>query len=86
MSFWRSDIVKINGFNNDFVGWGREDSEFVIRLLNAGLDRLYLKFAGVGYHLYHNENSRASLLENDKILENTINNKLTRCENGLDSI
>lgn len=83
MAFWREDVIRINGFNEDFIGWGREDSEFVHRLLNQGLQRLYLKFAGVGYHLYHNENSRQSLSENDKILQNTIDNKLTYCENGI---
>ncbi|KII81203.1 glycosyltransferase family 2 protein [Vibrio renipiscarius] len=83
MAFWRADVIEVNGFNQDFVGWGREDSEFVHRMLNAGKERLYLKFSGVGYHLYHNENSRASLAENDAILENTIDNKLTRCENGV---
>ncbi|MDG2565832.1 family 2 glycosyl transferase, partial [Vibrio parahaemolyticus] len=35
-------------------------------------------------HLYHVENSRASLGQNDEILENTIKNKLKRCENGVD--
>ncbi|CAM4090121.1 glycosyltransferase family 2 protein [Vibrio neonatus] len=84
MSFWRNDVFSINGFNEDFVGWGREDSEFVHRLLNSNLNRLYLKFAGIGYHLYHNENSREQLTQNDKILENTISNSLKRCENGLD--
>ncbi|MEF1211136.1 glycosyltransferase [Vibrio alginolyticus] len=32
----------------------------------------------------HVENSRASLGQNDEILENTIKNKLKRCENGVD--
>lgn len=84
MSFWKEDLLAVNGFNNDFIGWGREDSEFVIRLLNSGLNRLYLKFMGVGYHLHHVENSKAVLAKNDLILKNTINNKLVRCENGLD--
>lgn len=84
MSFWLSDCLEINGFNNQFIGWGREDSDFVLRMLNLGKDRLYLKFSGVGYHLYHNENSRASLSENDAILERTIQEKLTRCEQGID--
>lgn len=83
MGFWKQDLIKVNGFNNDFVGWGREDSEIVIRLLNAGLNRLYLKFAAVAYHLYHHEIDRGSLPENDILLNNTINNQLTRCENGL---
>ncbi|WP_217540395.1 glycosyltransferase family 2 protein [Vibrio metschnikovii] len=84
MSFWKRDILDVNGFNNDFVGWGREDSEFVHRMLNSGKSRLYLKFAGVGYHLYHVENSRASLTQNDEILDNTIKNALKRCQNGID--
>ncbi len=86
MAFWKSDVIAINGFNQDFVGWGREDSEFVHRMLNAGKSRLYLKFAGVGYHLYHKENSRGSLPENDAILENTIKQKLTYCSNGIDKL
>ncbi|OLQ86623.1 family 2 glycosyl transferase [Vibrio ponticus] len=84
MAFWKADVIEVNGFNQDFVGWGREDSEFVHRMLNAGKTRLYLKFAGVGYHLYHNENSRASLAQNDEILEKTIQQHLKRCENGVD--
>ncbi|MBM7037671.1 glycosyltransferase family 2 protein [Vibrio ulleungensis] len=83
MSFWKSDIIAVNGFNNDFVGWGREDSEFVVRLLNSGLNRLYLKFSGAGYHLYHNENSRDALPENDQILNDTIGKKLSYCKNGI---
>lgn len=84
MSFWKEDVIAVNGFNNDFIGWGREDSEFVIRLLNSGLNRMYLKFMGVGYHIYHPENSKNSLVENDLILETTIKSKLTRCINGID--
>ncbi len=86
MAFWKKDALEVNGFNQDFVGWGREDSEFVHRLLNANKSRLYLKFAGVGYHLYHAENSRVALPENDAILDNTIKNKLTFCQNGIDRL
>lgn len=84
MSFWKKDIIKVNGFNEDFVGWGREDSEFVHRLLNSDINRLYLKFSGIGYHLYHKENSRGSLKINDDILNTTINENLQWCKNGLD--
>ena len=84
MAFWREDVIRVNGFNEDFIGWGREDSEFVHRMLNLGLQRLYLKFAGVGYHLYHKENSRRSLADNDIILQKTIDEKLTYCPNGID--
>ncbi|MCK6263268.1 glycosyltransferase family 2 protein [Vibrio sp. ZSDE26] len=84
MSFWREDALSVNGFNNEFVGWGREDSEFVYRLLHLGLDRLYLKFSAAGIHLYHKENPRESLEKNDRIFKNTVLNKLTRCDKGID--
>ncbi|OBT10099.1 family 2 glycosyl transferase [Vibrio sp. UCD-FRSSP16_10] len=83
MSFWKKDIIAVNGFNEDFTGWGREDSELVYRFFNLGLNRLYLKFSALGFHLYHQENSRGSLKKNDEILENTITNKLVYCNNGL---
>jgi glycosyltransferase involved in cell wall biosynthesis len=83
MAFWRSDVLKVNGFNEDITGWGREDSEFAIRLLNAGVERRNLPFGGVGYHLYHPENARTSLAENDKILADAIAQKATWCENGI---
>lgn len=79
---WKSDYILINGFDNDFVGWGREDSEFVQRLLNSNLQRIYLKFSGICFHIYHNENSRVNLQKNDDILNNTITSRRTTCNNG----
>jgi len=85
MSFWKEDVIKINGFNEEFVGWGREDSEFVHRLLNIGTRRYYLKFAANGYHLYHQENTRNCLSANNEILNATIQKKLSWCEHGIDT-
>lgn len=84
MAFWRQDMIDVNGFNNDFVGWGREDSELVIRLLNHGLQRLYIKFLAAGYHLYHQEHPRESLEANQLIFEQTKASGAARCRNGLD--
>lgn len=84
MAFWKEDCVKINGFNEEFVGWGREDSEFAIRLFNNNIKRKNLKFAGIAYHLFHDENNRKMLPKNDEILEKTIENKLLKCNLGID--
>ncbi len=83
MSFFMEDILRVNGFNNEFVGWGREDSEFVERLNNAGVQGKLLKFTLLAYHLYHKEETRASLPQNDELLNKTIATKLVRCEDGL---
>jgi GT2 family glycosyltransferase len=82
-SIYKSDIEKINGFDNNFIGWGREDSDFVARFLNSGGKRFNLKFNAIAYHLYHNENSRKALEENDIRLKNSIENRVTICNNGL---
>lgn len=83
-AFWRKDLIDINGFNEAFQGWGREDSDICLRLNNNGIDRINLKFAGIAYHLYHPEAKRTSLKANDIILETAIKEKHTFCKLGVD--
>ena len=81
-SIYKDDIIKVNGFNEKITTWGREDSEFVQRLFNIGMNKQVLKFSGIQYHLYHKERSHNHI--NDDILNNTINNNIKSCENGID--
>jgi len=83
MSFFKEDFLRINGFNNDFEGWGREDSEFALRMINYGLIRNNIKHLAIQYHLWHHEESRESLIQNDLILEVAAKNKIIRCKNGI---
>ena len=36
-SCWKKDFIIVNGYNEDMVGWGFEDSELSVRLINKGL-------------------------------------------------
>ena len=83
MAFFRQDCININGFNNDFEGWGREDSEFAVRLLNNRIKRKNLRFNAIQFHLFHQENSRKTLMRNDFLLEEAVNNKSIWCNNGI---
>jgi len=83
LAFWREDALRVNGFDEQFVGWGREDSEFVARMQHSGVRRLQLKFAAVAFHLWHPEASRALLPRNQEILERTLTDHATRCELGV---
>lgn len=84
MSFWKEDFITVNGVNELCHGWGREDSELVLRFHNIGLKGKRLVYSAVCYHLDHTENSREHLAKNDTIEENTRKLKLTYAEHGID--
>lgn len=84
MGFWRRDLLKVNGYDESMIGWGREDSEIACRLTNAGVRKRIIKNAGIVFHLYHQDNSRAQFNINNEILERTINEKRIWCSKGVD--
>lgn len=84
MSFWRNDLLKVNGYNEEFRSWGLEDNEIAVRLINSGINKQSLKFGGIVYHLFHEEQTGEVANKNIELLKASINNNLTRCENGLD--
>ena len=83
MAFFKQDCINVNGFNNEFEGWGREDSEFVVRLFNNGINRKNVRFNAIQYHLWHKEIDRASLIYNNQLLQNSIKQKLKVCKKGI---
>jgi len=83
VSFYKKDCISVNGFNNNFEGWGREDSEFFVRLMNKGVKRKTLRFNAIQYHLWHEVVSRKSLLKNDQLLQKAIDENLDWCEMGI---
>jgi glycosyltransferase involved in cell wall biosynthesis len=53
IGIWRSDYEAINGFNEEFTGWGCEDDDFAVRLRKAGIRiRSILRWTRT-YHLWH---------------------------------
>jgi glycosyltransferase involved in cell wall biosynthesis len=84
LGVWREDLVRVNGHNEAFVGWGREDSELAVRLMNSGVERLDARGWALSYHLWHPPASRANLGGNDQILAQALEQSITRCDCGLD--
>lgn len=58
MAVHKKDFITVNGFNNEFVGWGHEDSELAARFFNAGILRKEGKFFCFVGHLDHGKRSR----------------------------
>lgn len=50
---WMTDLVRINGFNNAFEGWGYEDSEFEARLRASGVRPKAMRGRGALFHFHH---------------------------------
>jgi glycosyltransferase involved in cell wall biosynthesis len=84
MAYFRKDIFSVNGYNEDLIGWGKEDDELVARFHNAGLKHRNMLGSAIVYHLYHKENSKDRINLNDKILQETVENKLILCRNGIE--
>lgn len=85
MAFWRDDAFKVNGFNEDFIGWGAEDNEFAERLANGGVIGKALLYGALCCHLHHPPLTNANLGANLELLAKTRAAKSAWCENGLSS-
>lgn len=83
-SAWRTDLARVNGFDESFSGWGLEDSDLVIRLLHAGVRHKSARFAIPIFHLWHSETDRSGLPENARRLAQLIASDRVRAEIGLD--
>ena len=83
--FWRNDLIRANGFDEQIEGWGPEDKELCARLMHAGLRRQTLVFGGIAWHLAHSPAVRDRRDVNERILAETIANRRVRCAIGLDS-
>ena len=84
VSYWRDDFIAINGYNEDFEGWGREDSDLVIRMGNNGVKAKRIRYAGIVFHIHHKINPKQNFELNDKIQNETILKKTIRVVKGID--
>lgn len=84
-SFWRSDALRVNGYDERFDAWGPEDREFVARLLHLGVQRHYVRHMALAFHLHHTSRAPAAPNPLDRLLEETLARRATWTEHGLDA-
>jgi glycosyltransferase involved in cell wall biosynthesis len=82
LSFWKSDFILINGYNNDISGWGHEDEELAARFINAGIIKKIVKLCAVQFHLYHSVTSKKDEPWQRELVEKMKNEKTKYCRNG----
>jgi len=75
VSMWVSNFLAVGGFDEDYIGWGKEDSDLVVRLIRSGVRVINGRFAACVMHLHHREEDRSSLAGNLESFEETRNTK-----------
>lgn len=84
MAFWRDDLIAVNGYDENFQGWGCEDHDLVARLINNGVRFRPLRHVAVCYHMWHPSSKESESFDrNNRLLAETRSSGRTRCERGL---
>ncbi len=81
--YWKDDLLRVNGFNEQMIGWGHEDVEIALRLFHLGGQRRNLRFGGLTIHLHHPSRIPTGHNSNLPILEATRDSDITWCKIGL---
>ena len=63
-------VVRVNGYDTRFAGWGGEDVDMAVRLQRAGLRCGWAGPRSTLLHLWH-ETRKADLRPNDELLAET---------------
>ncbi len=85
IAVWRDDYLRVDGFDESYAGWGREDSDFVIRLINSGVYRKEGRFLVPVVHFWHPFESRSKWEANDALLNEAIETGSSRARVGISS-
>ncbi|MDO8877492.1 MAG: glycosyltransferase family 2 protein [Pseudolabrys sp.] len=86
LAIWRADLLTVDGYDADYSGWGKEDSDIIIRLLRAGVKRKDGSFATGVIHLWHAEADRSALPENERKLAQILDGDGVRAKRGLSAL
>jgi GT2 family glycosyltransferase len=81
LSVWADDFISVDGFDESYVGWGLEDTDFAVRLLRKGIRIRLGRCATNVYHLWHPQRSRENIGKNEALLQACLNPDRPRIEN-----
>jgi len=86
LAVWRADLDRVDGFDASFSGWGKEDSDLLVRLLHAGVRRKDGRFATGVLHLWHPEADRSRFAVNKTQFAELITSDRMRAVSGLSAL
>lgn len=68
-SAFKKDIEAINGYDENFVGWGGEDMDFALRMVRAGLRGISVIKTARVLHLWHPSEMKSNHWKNEVNME-----------------
>jgi glycosyltransferase involved in cell wall biosynthesis len=83
MAFFKEDILAVNGYNEEFTGWGKEDNDIAVRLFMKGIKIRFIKFGAILYHIHHKGADGKQLEVNHLLYKKTLANKITFAPKGI---
>ena len=83
LGIWRDDFLLVDGLDESYVGYGREDSDLVIRLINAGVHRKEGRHAVPVVHLWHPFADRTHFDRNDALMKEVLESGAARARCGI---
>ncbi|MGR5128415.1 glycosyltransferase [Photobacterium swingsii] len=81
MAVSRTALLKVNGFDNDFQGYGFEETDLMWRLHKSGLTSKCVLGRCALYHLYHPVKQESN--ESLQLIESKKNAGIVYCKNGI---
>lgn len=83
VSFWKRDILNINGYDESFNKYGYEDDDLFARLCRSGVKRRFVKFKAIEYHIFHQSTPLGRFDVNRYIYDNNNKDRIIKCIKGL---
>ena len=83
-SYWKNDVIAINGYDENYEGWGGEDDDISIRLSNLGLLAKKLRYIAIVYHIFHTHPPKVNIGKNENLYLIAKQKKSIKCKNGID--
>jgi glycosyltransferase involved in cell wall biosynthesis len=85
VAIWRSDYERVNGYDENFRGWGCEDDDLTHRLRAAGVRTRWINPWTCAYHVWHPRDATAPVVwqEGANVSYYQREHRPSRCLNGL---
>lgn len=86
LAMWRYDYINVNGSDESFEGWGAEDKDLVVRLINNGILLKNGSFYSYVLHLWHLHEPREKSKENMIIVNRRLIDKVIFPSKGIKNV